>query len=129
MWKLTLSFVRLHQNPLIGSPDPSMADNDSNSSSIGHLDVALNHKGRQQAVLVAERLSKGPKISSIYSSNLKRAYDTAETIASCYGGIEVVKDPELRERNLGDLQGHEYRELSKTVPIAYEAFLHCIVHV
>uniref|UniRef100_A0A7N0T9E6 Phosphoglycerate mutase-like protein 4 n=1 Tax=Kalanchoe fedtschenkoi TaxID=63787 RepID=A0A7N0T9E6_KALFE len=124
-----------------------MADDDSNSSSIapdcteiivirhgetewnadgriqGHLDVALNDTGRQQAVLVAERLSKGPKISSVYSSDLKRASDTAETIASCCGGIEVVKDPELRERNLGDLQGHVYHELSKTVPIAYEAFM------
>ncbi|CAM8996107.1 unnamed protein product [Rhodiola kirilowii] len=89
----------------------------------GHLDVALNDTGRQQAVLVAERLAKGPEISAIYSSDLKRASVTAETIANCCGGIEVIKDPELRERNLGDLQGHVYRELSKTVPVAYQVFM------
>ncbi|GFP96943.1 phosphoglycerate mutase-like protein 4 [Phtheirospermum japonicum] len=47
----------------------------------GHLDVDLNDVGRQQAVAVAERLSKEPKISAVYSSDLKRAFYTAEIIA------------------------------------------------
>lgn len=38
---------------------------------------------------VAHRLSKGPKISVVYSSDLKRALDTAETIASSCGGLQV----------------------------------------
>ncbi|KAJ0457661.1 putative phosphoserine phosphatase [Helianthus annuus] len=55
----------------------------------GHLDVDLNDVGRQQAVAVAERLSRESKISAIYSSDLKRALETAETIASRCGGLQV----------------------------------------
>ncbi|KMT09353.1 hypothetical protein BVRB_6g134470 [Beta vulgaris subsp. vulgaris] len=88
----------------------------------GHLDVELNEIGRQQAVAVADRLSREPNISAIYSSDLKRALETAETIASKYGRLEVIKDQDLRERHLGDLQGLVYQEVSKVNPKAYEAF-------
>ncbi|XP_047155384.1 phosphoglycerate mutase-like protein 4 isoform X2 [Vigna umbellata] len=37
--------------------------------------------------------------------------------------VAVVKDLDLRERHMGDLQGLRYRELSKTNPIAYEALV------
>ncbi|OMP02065.1 Histidine phosphatase superfamily, clade-1 [Corchorus olitorius] len=89
----------------------------------GHLDVELNEAGRQQAASVADRLSKEPKISAVYSSDLKRALVTAETIAARCGGLEVIKDPDLRERNLGDLQGLVFREAAKLSPKAYKAFL------
>ncbi|XP_022639045.1 phosphoglycerate mutase-like protein 4 isoform X2 [Vigna radiata var. radiata] len=39
------------------------------------------------------------------------------------GRVQVVKDLDLRERHMGDLQGLRYRELSKTNPIAYEALV------
>lgn len=42
---------------------------------------------------VAGRLSKEPKISAVYSSDLKRAHETAEIIARKCGGLEVcIKD-------------------------------------
>ncbi|XP_022775211.1 phosphoglycerate mutase-like protein 4 isoform X1 [Durio zibethinus] len=88
----------------------------------GHLDVELNEAGREQAASVADRLSKEPKISAVYSSDLKRALVTAETIAARCGGLEVITDPDLRERNLGDLQGLVYREAAKLSPKAYKAF-------
>ncbi|KAI4964570.1 hypothetical protein ZWY2020_005487 [Hordeum vulgare] len=47
----------------------------------GHLDAELNEIGRQQAVVVAHRLSKEAKPAAIYSSDLKRAAETARTIA------------------------------------------------
>ncbi|GAA0158959.1 phosphatase [Lithospermum erythrorhizon] len=89
----------------------------------GHLDVELNDVGRKQAVAVAERLSMEPKISIIYSSDLKRAHDTAETIARICGGLEVVKSQELRERHLGDLQGTVYRAAPTVCTKAYQAFV------
>ncbi|KAE8672612.1 Phosphoglycerate mutase-like protein 4 [Hibiscus syriacus] len=89
----------------------------------GHLDVELNEAGKQQAVLVADQLSKEPKISAVYSSDLKRALVTAETIAARCGGLEVITDPDLRERNLGDLQGLVLREAAKHSPKAHKAFL------
>nr|KJB43645.1 hypothetical protein B456_007G210600 [Gossypium raimondii] len=89
----------------------------------GHLDVELNEAGKQQAALVADRLSKEPKISAVYSSDLKRALVTAETIAAKCGGLEVITDPDLRERNLGELQGLVFREAAKFSPKAHKAFL------
>ncbi|RAL47586.1 hypothetical protein DM860_011324 [Cuscuta australis] len=80
----------------------------------GHLDVELNEIGREQARAVADRLSREPKISAVYSSDLKRALETAETIAQSCGGLEVAKDPGLRERHLGEIQGLLYSEVSKS---------------
>ncbi|CAK9166453.1 unnamed protein product [Ilex paraguariensis] len=58
----------------------------------GHLDVDLNKVGRQQANAVAVQLSTGPKISAVYSSDLKRAYETAELIAINCGELEVRRE-------------------------------------
>ncbi|KAI5418847.1 phosphoglycerate mutase-like protein 4 [Lathyrus oleraceus] len=85
----------------------------------GQLDIELNEVGKQQAAAVADRLSMEPKISAVYSSDLKRALETAETIASRCGGLEVVKDLDLRERHMGSLQGLVFSESEKTNPIGY----------
>ncbi|XP_042493071.1 phosphoglycerate mutase-like protein 4 [Macadamia integrifolia] len=89
----------------------------------GHLDAELNDVGRQQAAAVADRLSKESKISAVYSSDLKRALETAQTIARHCGPLEVIEDRELRERHLGDLQGLVLREAAKVKPKAYQAFI------
>ncbi|XAR57817.1 Phosphoserine phosphatase [Bertholletia excelsa] len=89
----------------------------------GQLDVELNDTGRKQAAAVAHRLSKEPTISLVYSSDLNRALDTAEIIANSCGGLEVVKDSDLRERHLGDLQGLVFHEAARACPKAYRAFL------
>ena len=36
---------------------------------------------------------------------------------------QVITDPDLRERNLGDLQGLVFREAAKLSPKAYKAFI------
>ncbi|KAM1529450.1 phosphoglycerate mutase-like protein 4 [Malus sylvestris] len=89
----------------------------------GTLDVELNDAGRQQAAALGDRLSKDPKISLVYSSDLSRAYETAQIIASRCGGLKVVTDPDLRERHKGVLQGLAYHEIPKLYPEAYQAFL------
>lgn len=38
---------------------------------------------------VAERLAREPKISAVYSSDLKRAFETAQIIANGCGKLEV----------------------------------------
>ncbi|XP_071727862.1 phosphoglycerate mutase-like protein 4 [Rutidosis leptorrhynchoides] len=87
----------------------------------GHLDIDLNDVGKQQAVAVAERLAKEFKISAMYSSDLKRALETAETIANSCGGLQVIQDPNLRERHFGVLQGVLYSEAHAINRKAYEA--------
>ncbi|KAM0970658.1 hypothetical protein ACFX13_018950 [Malus domestica] len=89
----------------------------------GNLDVELNDAGRQQAAALGDRLSKDPKISLVYSSDLSRAYETAQIIASRCGGLKVVTDPDLRERHKGVLQGLVYHEIPKLYPEAHQTFL------
>lgn len=88
----------------------------------GQLDVALNGIGRQQAFALADRHSREPKIDAVYSSDLKRAFETAQMIAKSCGVLEVISDPDLRERHLGDLQGVLFDEAAKINPEAYRAF-------
>ncbi|KAK8921957.1 hypothetical protein KSP39_PZI020378 [Platanthera zijinensis] len=89
----------------------------------GHIDSELNDIGRQQAVAVGSHLSKEKNIVAIYSSDLKRAAETARIIASTCNLPEVILDPSLRERHLGDLQGLTLRDAEKQKPIAYKHFL------
>ncbi|XP_062191444.1 phosphoglycerate mutase-like protein 4 [Phragmites australis] len=89
----------------------------------GHLDAELNEIGRQQAVAVAHRLSKEVKPAAIYSSDLKRAAETAQTIARICNLPNVVFDPALRERHIGDLQGMKLQDAATQRPEAYKAFV------
>ncbi|KAL3722187.1 hypothetical protein ACJRO7_034540 [Eucalyptus globulus] len=57
----------------------------------GYLYIKLNEIGRRQATAVGERLSREGKISTIYSSGLKRALETANLIAIACGGLENLR--------------------------------------
>lgn len=72
----------------------------------GQRDSPLSELGEEQAEKVAERL-KDEKIDAIYSSDLKRARDTAEAINK-YHYLEIIDDKRLRERSLGILQGKPF---------------------
>jgi hypothetical protein len=63
----------------------------------------LTPRGRRQALRLAELL-EGKDITAIYSSDLPRALDTATTIADRLGH-QVIVDPRLRERSLGEVEG------------------------
>ncbi|CAO2207026.1 unnamed protein product [Urochloa humidicola] len=89
----------------------------------GHMDAELNDIGRRQAVAVAHRLSKEVKPAAIYSSDLKRAAETAQTIAKICNLPNVVFDPALRERHIGDMQGMKFQDAATERPEAYKAFV------
>jgi probable phosphoglycerate mutase len=80
----------------------------------GQLDVGLNDKGRQQARRVGEALS-GEPISAVYSSDLGRAHETAQSIAEA-AGIPVVPKEGLRERGFGMFEGKTFDEIHQTWP-------------
>ena len=69
----------------------------------GHTHGKLSREGKTQAKKVAKRLSK-EKIDAIYSSDLKRATDTAKEIAK-FHQLTVQFDQRLRERFFGKFQG------------------------
>jgi broad specificity phosphatase PhoE len=69
----------------------------------GHTDRPLNDYGRRQARELAERLAEDG-VAAIYSSDLRRAKETAEIVGGRLG-LPVVTDPDLRERNWGSWEG------------------------
>ncbi len=77
----------------------------------GSSDTSLNDEGRQQAENMALRLSQR-SIQAIYSSPLKRALETAESIARPHN-IEVVVEKSLREIEAGKLEGATSAELGR----------------
>lgn len=77
----------------------------------GWMDDHLNENGRRQAEQVSARL-KSLKISAIYSSDLKRARETAEIIAKPHG-LKVVQLKALREQNFGKAEGVNRDEINK----------------
>ncbi|MEZ4523725.1 MAG: histidine phosphatase family protein [Thermomicrobiales bacterium] len=74
----------------------------------GQLDTPLTERGVQQARLTAEALTHIP-FARICSSDLMRAFDTAEPIAEGRS-IEVEPDERLRELHYGVLQGVAYAD-------------------
>ncbi len=58
-------------------------------------DTSLSEKGKEQALKVAERL-KSEKIDVIYSSDLKRAVQTAKEINK-FHNVKIKIDPRLRD--------------------------------
>ena len=71
----------------------------------GWYDTSLTEKGIEQAGKLAEFLYREIGIPGIpiYSSDLKRAYETAETIARPFNS-SVIYDKRLRETSFGDAE-------------------------
>ena len=86
----------------------------------GHLDSPLSVAGIAQAEALAQRLA-GENFAAIYSSDLGRAHETAERIASVTSH-QVTLDSTLRERNLGVLQGLIRTEAKVLYPEIYTRY-------
>lgn len=87
----------------------------------GHTDIPLNNQGRKQATALKEVLAP-LSIEAFYSSDLIRAFDTAE-LAKSHPEIPVFKIPGLREASLGDAEGLFFDELHFRFPDAYTRWL------
>ncbi|RZC83433.1 hypothetical protein C5167_046219 [Papaver somniferum] len=88
----------------------------------GSLESELNEAGWKQADAIAARLGKELKPAAIYSSDLKRAKNTAEMISKAFHIPEVIEVPDLKERHVGSLQGYYWSEIQEKEPEAYLAF-------
>jgi broad specificity phosphatase PhoE len=80
----------------------------------GWADPPLNESGRAQAVGLAKQLQETP-FDAVYSSDLRRARDTAEIVAAPHG-VPVVTDPGLREIDVGSWSGLTHAEIEERFP-------------
>ncbi len=87
----------------------------------GQTDIPLNETGHGQALAMAFNAAHY-NFSAIYSSDLSRAYETAQKVAArC--GLEVRTTPNLRERHYGIFQGMTAAEGAIRHPVAYANYI------
>ncbi|HWX11842.1 MAG TPA: histidine phosphatase family protein [Trinickia sp.] len=101
----------------------------------GHIDIPLAASGFAQAERLAARLARKPRaehaahaahaapdwgvaLDAIYSSDLRRAQQTAQPSATALG-VPVQLCTGLRERDYGVFQGHDSNEIAARFPEAY----------
>ena len=80
----------------------------------GYLDIPLNDTGRWQARRAAEALA-GEPITTVYASDLSRAFETAAAVATV-AGLQPIPDEGLRERHFGVFQGRTFAEIEAELP-------------
>jgi probable phosphoglycerate mutase len=77
----------------------------------GQGDDPLNERGLQQSAAVAAVLARQGKVTTIYTSPLRRARQTAEAIAEAVVA-PIVEMPALREYDIGDMEGATREEMT-----------------
>ncbi len=88
----------------------------------GQMEGTLSDNGIEQAKRVAETL-KSEKIDIIYSSDLKRAVDTANEVVKYFPSSPLYQDKRIRERYFGSFQGKLFPENRKNLVIPSDAEL------
>lgn len=101
------------------------SDNASGLISGAGSDPHLTLKGYKQAEIASFTFARlNPKPVRIISSGLVRAHVTAQVVT---GSIEIIQDPDLNERHLGELDGkisEAEQKLMKTLPGEETALQH-----
>jgi 2,3-bisphosphoglycerate-dependent phosphoglycerate mutase len=87
----------------------------------GHVDVALNAIGLEQARRLARRLA-GEMAHGLYASDLLRAQQTAHPVAQQMD-LASVTDPALREQCFGLVDGMKVDDIKAQHPQAWEGWL------
>jgi broad specificity phosphatase PhoE len=87
----------------------------------GTKDVPLDAVGKEEALLVGERL-KGEGITAVFSSPLSRAKETAEAIAR-FHSLEVQVMAGLNDLHFGEWEGLPLLAVKKQYPDLYHQWL------
>lgn len=82
----------------------------------GHTDIVLNARGRAQAQRLRQALA-GETLDAVYSSDLQRAWATAQAIAEATGA-PLHPETALRERGFGCFEGLTLAEIEARWPEA-----------
>jgi broad specificity phosphatase PhoE len=87
----------------------------------GQLPVPLNERGRAQAAELARR-AHGEGFVELWTSPLRRARETADTVAAELG-LEPREDARLMETDAGDWTDHLFSEIQERDPEGLARFL------
>lgn len=87
----------------------------------GSRDFDLSKAGQKRAAEVALEL-KNEQFGLIYTSHLKRSYNTALAIAEYHPKTPIIVDNRITERHYGRLQGFSKKLYEKNHPITYPIF-------
>ncbi|PIQ89873.1 MAG: hypothetical protein COV72_00840 [Candidatus Omnitrophica bacterium CG11_big_fil_rev_8_21_14_0_20_42_13] len=85
----------------------------------GHTDIGLNLKGRRQAKKLRGRL-KGERVDKIYTSDLKRAVESAMIL---FPRGKIQKKAGLREIHFGIFEGMTHKQILKNLGAPYKKWL------
>ena len=85
----------------------------------GFSNPPLNDKGIEQAEILATKL-KDTRIDKVYSSDLKRAFETAKII---FGNNPIEETKDFREMNFGVFEGLKYEEIIEKYPKLYRKWI------
>jgi broad specificity phosphatase PhoE len=88
----------------------------------GQFDSPLSEQGREQSQALGRRLVQEERnVSAIYASDLSRAAETAEILASSLD-VPVILDERLREYGFGVLTGVVWRDVEHLHPEIWRAY-------
>ena len=87
----------------------------------GQIDPELEERGLQQAELTAKFVTENYEIDKIYSSDLKRAFNTGKYLANLTG-LEIIPRKELREIHGGNWEGMKFDSLCQSAPEHYKTW-------
>ena len=86
----------------------------------GRRDPPLSERGRAQARDLAERV-EGERLAALYTSDMRRARETAEVVAERLG-LEPRVDERLAEVDMGGWQGRLRSEVMREHPDVWAAW-------
>ena len=87
----------------------------------GHTDTPLSGRGRMQAAATAKTLA-AESLTTIFSSDLPRAIETAQPLAKLTG-LQIQSTDAFRERSVGVMEGLTFEEAAEQHPEQYAALL------
>jgi alpha-ribazole phosphatase len=90
------------------------AETDLKGTFCGHSDPPLNDAGRAQLPAMLDTIGNRP-VETIFSSDLRRARETAEAIAQHYGAMLLLR-PGLREIFFGEWEGLRWQQIEERDP-------------
>lgn len=88
----------------------------------GQINPDLQERGVMQAELTAKFIAENYKVDKIYSSDLKRAYRTAQALSDILN-MEIKAEKRLREIYAGKWEGVKFEELKVAYPEEYNVWL------